>query len=206
VEHGRRSIEKGSKSFRLASRLFEPRLRDDVWLLYAWCRHCDDEIDGQDHGFALADVDEAERRRRLARLRRLTQQALGGEPVENPAFAAFARVARHHRIDPNWPLELLDGFAMDVDAARYACIEDTLRYCWGVAGTVGVMMAQIMGASTPETLRRAQDLGLAFQLTNIVRDIVEDAGAGRVYLPADWLAEAGVAASADAIADAANEA
>lgn len=205
VAHSRQSIEKGSRSFRLASRLFPPRLRDDVWLLYAWCRHCDDEIDGQDHGFAGPRVlDAEERRRRLDRLRRLTLDALAGAPADDPAFAAFSRVAQVHRIGPDWPLELLDGFAMDVEHAQYPGIEDTLLYCWGVAGTVGVMMAQIMGAQAPQTLQRAQDLGLAFQLTNIVRDIVEDAATGRVYLPQSWLADAGVSASPDAVAAEAN--
>jgi phytoene synthase len=83
---------------------------------------------------------------------------------------------------------------MDVGGRRYQTIEDTLDYCWHVAGVVGAMMAIVMGVKPGDlvTLRRAQDLGLAFQLTNIARDIVEDAQNGRVYLPADWLTEAGV--------------
>ncbi|MCU0759427.1 MAG: phytoene/squalene synthase family protein [Steroidobacteraceae bacterium] len=208
-----RSIARGSSSFHAASRLFEPRIRDDVWLLYAWCRHCDDEVDGQDHGHrpaataagaVAAEPDAATRARRFESLRRRTLAALAGDAVEDPAFLALQRVARAHRIDSRWPADLLEGFAMDVAGHRFATVEDTLAYCWGVAGVVGVMMALVMGARDPAVLRRAQDLGLAFQLTNICRDVVEDARAGRVYLPAELLARHGVAPTPAAVADPAN--
>jgi phytoene synthase len=86
---------------------------------------------------------------------------------------------------------------MDVAGRSYQTLEDTLDYCWHVAGVVGTMMAIVMGVAPGDivTLRRAQDLGLGFQLTNIARDIIEDARNGRVYLPADWLAQAGVPVS-----------
>ena len=81
---------------------------------------------------------------------------------------------------------------MDVQGYRYQTLDDTLLYCYRVAGVVGLMMARVMGAEAEPTLDRACDLGLAFQLTNIARDIVEDAQIGRVYLPAEWLAEVGI--------------
>lgn len=202
----RESIVRGSKSFRSASRLFGPEVREDAWLLYAWCRRCDDEIDGQDHGHGHESLTSEEQRRRLERLYDLTRKALAGEPTADDTFAAFQRVARRHRLPPQWPLDLIDGFAMDVERRRYRTIEDVMAYCWHVAGVVGVMMARVMGVTDPEVLRRAQDLGLAFQLTNIARDVVEDAGHGRVYLPSDWLVEAGVEPTAAAVADPANRA
>jgi phytoene synthase len=101
-------------------------------------------------------------------------------------------VALRHRIAPRFAFDHLAGFAMDVDGARYETIDDTLRYCYHVAGVVGLMMASIMGAHEPRVLDRACDLGLAFQLTNIARDIVEDARMGRCYVPAQWLREAGI--------------
>ncbi len=201
VAHCRRSIARGSTSFDAASRLFEPRLRRDVWLLYAWCRHCDDLVDQQDHGGRPAPMDEVARHARFDALRATTAAALGGAPVEEPAMLALQRVARAHRIEPRWPCDLLDGFAMDVAGRGFASLEGTLAYCWGVAGVVGVMMALMMGARDPAVLRRAQDLGLAFQLTNICRDVIEDAQAGRVYLPANLLARRGVAATPAAIVD-----
>ncbi|CAN5159383.1 phytoene/squalene synthase family protein [soil metagenome] len=198
------SIVKGSKSFRSASRLFEAEVREDAWLLYAWCRRCDDEIDGQDHGFGHEDLSPEEQQRRLTRLYDLTRRALAGEAMDDQTFAAFQRVALRHRLPERWPLDLLDGFAMDVQHREYRTIEDVMAYCWHVAGVVGVMMARVMHVTDGAVLRRAQDLGLAFQLTNISRDVIADAQDGRVYLPAQWLAEAGIEPTAQAVADPAN--
>lgn len=200
------SIVKGSKSFRSASRLFDPQVREDAWLLYAWCRRCDDEIDGQDHGHGQEAISRPEQERRLARLYDLTRRALAGETMSDPTFAAFQRVALRHHLPERWPLDLIDGFAMDVEQRPYRTLEDVLSYCWHVAGVVGVMMARVMGASDPLVLRRAQDLGLAFQLTNISRDVIEDAENGRVYLPSEWLVEAGLEPTPQAVADPANRA
>lgn len=190
----RETIQKGSQSFAAAAALFDPQTRADAEMLYAWCRHCDDVIDGQDLGHDRQVLDQAEVETRLAGLYAQTRAALAGEPTDDPAFAAFREVARRRDLPDRYPNELIDGFAMDVAGRRYETIEDTLDYCWHVAGVVGVMMAIVMGVrpNDLETLRRAQDLGLAFQLTNIARDIVEDARNDRIYLPADWLARAGV--------------
>ncbi len=206
LEASKASIVKGSKSFRSASRLFDPEVREDAWLLYAWCRACDDAIDGQDHGHGHEELAPEEQRRRLEGLYDQTRRALAGEAMADPTFAAFQRVAQRHRLPDRWPLDLIDGFAMDVDHRVYRTIDDVMAYCWHVAGVVGVMMARVMGASDAEVLRRAQDLGLAFQLTNIARDVVEDAENDRVYLPADWLVEAGLEPTAGAVADPANRA
>jgi phytoene synthase len=200
VAHSEAAITKGSTSFSLASRLFGKALREDVWQLYAWCRHCDDVIDGQDHGGASVALTNEDRRSRLQTLQAQTVAALAGEPVDDPAFQAFQRVALKHRLPSQWPLELIDGFSMDVDARRYETDAETLTYCWGVAGVVGVMMAVIMGAGQDnQVLRRAQDLGLAFQITNICRDIREDAQNSRVYLPADRLAAVGIEVTPDGV-------
>jgi phytoene synthase len=190
----RETIQKGSQSFAAAAALFDPQTRADAEMLYAWCRHCDDVIDGQALGHDREMVDQAEVEQRLVDLYARTRAALAGEPMDDPAFAAFREVARRRAIPEAYPIALIDGFAMDVEGRRYETIEDTLDYCWHVAGVVGVMMAIVMGVKPGDlaTLRRAQDLGLAFQLTNIARDIVEDAQNDRVYLPADWLAQAGV--------------
>lgn len=198
-------MDKGSTSFRTAARLFDAELREDVWQLYAWCRRCDDAIDGQDHGGASALLSVATRRERLRMLRAETRAALAGETVVDPAFIAFQRVALKHQLPEQWPLELLDGFAMDVEGATYETAEETLAYCWGVAGVVGVMVALIMGVRDRHVLRRAQDLGLAFQLSNICRDVREDAENGRVYLPAESLRTAGVAATPEALLNPLNQ-
>ena len=185
-EASRQSIEAGSKSFAAAARLFDPGTRDSARLFYAWCRHCDDVIDGQAGGLGRVERDGTPAER-LAMLERRTREALAGLPQQDPAFAAFARVAAKHRIPAQLPLDILDGFRMDVEERSYATLDDLLAYCYGVAGAVGVTMAIIMGVEPGNraVLDRACDLGLAFQLTNIARDVMDDARLGRVYLPAE---------------------
>jgi phytoene synthase len=194
VATSRETIRKGSKSFAAAAALFDAETRADAEMLYAWCRHCDDVIDGQALGHGMAAPDMATAHQRLTTLYARTRSALAGEPTADPDFAAFQRVALRRHIPEAYAIQLLDGFAMDVTARRYETLEDTLDYCWHVAGVVGVMMALVMGVGPDDlpTLRRAQDLGLAFQLTNIARDVIEDAANGRIYLPGAWLAEAGI--------------
>jgi phytoene synthase len=121
-----------------------------------------------------------------------TAAALRGERTEDPIFEALRRVVQRHDIPHRHPQELLQGFAMDVRDRQYETIGDTLEYCYHVAGVVGVMMAMIMGARDPKVLDRASDLGLAFQLTNIARDVIDDARVGRVYVPAELLRQHGI--------------
>ena len=191
IAFSRERIERGSKSFAGAARLFSPEVRASAYMLYAWCRHCDDEIDGQELGFNTADARGAASAETLARLREKTLAAVAGRVTE-PIFLALQTVLAKHAIPSKYPLDLLEGMAMDVRRQEYRTLEDTLTYSYHVAGCVGVMMAMIMGVRDQATLERACDLGLAFQLTNIARDVAADAGVGRVYLPGDWLAEAGV--------------
>jgi phytoene synthase len=192
LDHATQTIAVGSKSFAAAARLFDVRTRRGVLMLYAWCRHCDDVVDGQELGHNSVAQTPAEAQRQLELLREQTRRAYAGEKPDDPAFAAFQDVALHHAIAPRYAYDHLAGFAMDVAGTHYETVDDVLRYCYHVAGVVGLMMASIMGARDEATLDRACDLGLAFQLTNIARDIVEDARMGRCYLPAAWLREAGI--------------
>jgi len=184
-------IEKGSKSFALAAKLLPRDTRYDAMMLYAWCRHCDDVIDDQMLGFASETASAETPAERLERLREKTKAALEGR-ADEPVFIALGRVAGKHGMPERHPMELLSGFEMDVNGRVYETLEDTLDYCYHVAGVVGVMMAMIMGVRERQTLNRASDLGIAFQLTNISRDVVEDAKGGRCYLPRAWLREAGI--------------
>lgn len=185
-------IAKGSKSFAAAAKLFAPATRTDAVMLYAWCRHADDLIDGQDLGHdQQADFTEGQAER-LKELRRHTDAALNGDAVDDPVFEALRQVVSRNRIPHRHPRELIGGFEMDVEQRIYRTADDTLDYCYHVAGVVGVMMAMIMGVRDDLVLDRACDLGLAFQLTNIARDIIDDARAGRVYLPSVWLEETGL--------------
>lgn len=185
----RTMIVTGSKSFSLAARLFPPATRDAAFFLYGWCRYCDDETDEHRADSAAA------RLKRVAALIAETRSALADEPQQNPVFVALHHVVRRYRIPQHYPLELLQGMAMDARRERYETLDDLLLYCYRVAGVVGLMMAHVMGVSDERALRNAAHLGIAMQLTNIARDIVDDAAADRVYLPLSWLEEAGMPAA-----------
>ena len=189
VAHARESIARGSKSFALASKLFDRRTRERAWLLYAWARKCDDIADGQEHGGQMRGV--ADGQARLSSIRVLTAAALRGEATGDPAFDGFGLVMRECRIPERYAHDLIEGFALDAREWRPRSEVDMLRYCYHVAGTVGCMMAVLMGVDPDDdaTLDRACDLGLAFQLANIARDISEDEAADRCYLPEEWLVE-----------------
>lgn len=197
VEAARKSIRKGSKSFAAASRLFDRTTRERVWLLYAWCRACDDIADEQDHGRAARAVPLGTRQApqdRLATIRTLTELAMAGETTGTPAFDALGQLRREVPIADALIEDVLAGFALDAAEWRPRSEADMLRYCYHVAGAVGVIMALVMGvdAGDEDTLDRACDLGIAFQLANIVRDVWEDDAHGRCYLPEEWLAEADI--------------
>ncbi|WP_246350331.1 phytoene/squalene synthase family protein [Sphingobium boeckii] len=174
----------------MASRLFDRVTRERAWLLYAWCRKCDDLADGQDYG-GVMNTHHAEVEAAFEEIRSKTESALVGETVGDPAFDALGIVVRECAIPHHLPRDLVQGFAMDAAEWRPRTEQDLLTYCYHVAGVVGVMMAIVMGVDPDDqdTLDRACDLGLAFQLANIARDISEDAAGGRCYLPQDWLTE-----------------
>ncbi len=189
VEAARVSIARGSRSFAAASKLFDKPTRERAWLLYSWCRACDDIADGQDHGHGMTVVDDP--MARLARLSVLTELALAGEPTGEPPFEALRLVVAETGLPHGFARDHIAGFALDAEGWRPKTEDDLLRYCYHVAGVVGCMMAVVMGVDPHDeaTLDRACDLGLAFQLANIARDIDEDASVGRCYLPTDWLVE-----------------
>lgn len=204
VARAEATINAGSKSFRFSSRLFDRRTRERSWLLYAWCRACDDLADGQILGHeAQAPADPAAR---LALIRRQTERALAGQATGETPFDALALVVRECGIPHRFVHDHVEGFALDAAGWRPQSEADLLRYCYHVAGAVGCMMAVLMGVAADDeaTLDRAADLGIAFQLANIARDLVEDARVGRVYLPSDWLEEAGLT-DADLTTDGARE-
>ncbi|MXO73136.1 phytoene/squalene synthase family protein [Altererythrobacter buctensis] len=184
------SIAKGSKSFARASQLFDRQTRERAQLLYAWCRRCDDIADGQDHGGELHH-DGSDAKDRVEAMRVLTHRAIDGQPTADLAFDALGQVASECGLTHEMADDVIDGFALDADEWRPRTEGDLMRYCFHVAGAVGVMMARVMGvpADDEETLDRACDLGLAFQLGNIARDVSEDDAGGRCYLPVEWLVE-----------------
>jgi phytoene synthase len=177
----RQMIRDGSKTFYTASLLLPQRVCDAARSLYAFCRVADDLVDRSSDSRAAVD-------HLLSRLDRIYR----GEPHDQPADRAFADVAHRFAIPREIPEALIEGFAWDAGGRRYETLADLHAYAVRVAGTVGAMMSLVMQVRDPYAIARACDLGIAMQLTNICRDVGEDAGNGRVYLPLEWLAEAGV--------------
>ncbi|MBX9761211.1 MAG: phytoene/squalene synthase family protein [Beijerinckiaceae bacterium] len=175
----------GSKSFYAASLLLPRRLRRDVYSLYAFCRLADDEVDLG--GGPVAAV---------ALLRERLEALYAGAPADGPVERAFAALVARRGIPMDLPAALIEGFAWDAEERRHETLSDVRAYGVRVAGVVGMMMTLLMGVRSAEALARACDLGVAMQLTNIARDVGEDARSGRLYLPREWFAQEGIDADA----------
>ncbi|MGD2135595.1 MAG: phytoene/squalene synthase family protein [Gemmatimonadales bacterium] len=171
----------GSRSFHAASLLLPRRVRHAAAAVYAFCRVADDAVDGGDLTHAT-----------LSALHRRLDRIFAGEGLDDPVDRALTGVVIRHAL-PRRPFELLlEGFQWEWEARRYDTIDDVRAYAVRVAGSVGALMALLLGRRDLPTLSRAVDLGVAMQLTNIARDVGEDARRGRLYLPHSWLRDAGL--------------
>jgi phytoene synthase len=171
----------GSRTFFAASLVLPKSVRGPATGLYAFCRMADDAIDfGQDRAAALDDL-----RARLDAL-------YSGKPRDIAADRAFADSVARHLIPKAFPCALLEGFEWDSTNRRYDNLSQLKAYGVRVAGTVGAMMALVMNVRSRALVARACDLGVAMQLTNIARDVGEDARCGRLYLPLDWMRAANI--------------
>ncbi len=181
MEHCRDAIRTGSHSFHAASRLLPGAVRDPALALYAFCRLADDSVD------EVADKAPA-----VLALRDRLERAFAGRPINAPADRAFTRVIEAYDMPRALPEALLEGLAWDAQGRRYDDLSGLRSYSARVAAAVGAMMCVLMRVRDADALARACDLGVAMQLTNIARDVGEDARAARLYLPIDWFAEAGL--------------
>lgn len=186
VAEAGKTLARNSRAFALAARLLDRPSRERIALLYAWCRHCDE----------LADEtgDPADAVQWLEAIRVLTRRALEGHPTADIAFDSFGQVAKETGLTADMAEDVLEGFALDVAGWRPRTEADLMRYCYHVAGAVGVMAARALGVpdGDHETLDRACDFGLFFELVNMARNMGADDAADRNYLPVEWLAEAGI--------------
>lgn len=174
-------LEGGSRTFHAASKVLPRRVSDPAIALYAFCRLADDAVDLGDNRMAAVE-----------RLKDRLDRAYRGQPMDQAADRAFADVVARFSIPREVPEALLEGLAWDAEGRRYETLPELYAYAARVAGTVGAMMTLVMGQREPGIVARACDLGLAMQLTNIARDVGEDARAGRLYLPLSWLRDAGI--------------
>jgi phytoene synthase len=180
-----KAVQSGSSFY--YSFLFLPaERRRAITALYAFCREVDDTVD------ECTDVSIA--RNKLAWWRKEIKAMLDGSST-HPVTKALAPHMQTYSLDGKHLIAIIDGMEMDLDQTRYLDYAGLKRYCWHVAGVVGILSASIFGATRPETLQYAEKLGLAFQLTNIIRDVGEDARKGRIYLPVNELQQFNVTAA-----------
>ena len=181
MAHCEEAIRHGSLSFHAASRALPKLVREPALALYAFCRLADDEVDLK-----------ADKAPAVLALQERMEAAFAGEPMDTPMDRAFAAMVRQHDMPKELPQALLEGLAWDAQERRYETLSDVRSYSARVASAVGAMMCVLMGVRDRNALARACDLGVAMQLTNISRDVGEDALEGRLYLPMEWLSQAGI--------------
>jgi phytoene synthase len=173
---------KGSKSFYFATRFFPPHLAQAAYGVYWFCRSTDDIVD--------ENPDLPAARRELEAWREQLVAVMNGQTVDSPVLMLFEHTRRQTGFPEQYPLELIEGMRMDLERARYANFTELRLFCYRVASVVGLMMSHVIGFRG-DALTYAEELGIAMQLTNILRDLGEDADRGRIYLPADELARFG---------------
>lgn len=175
--HCQELTKREARNFYYGFVLLPPAKRQAICASYAFARRCDDIVDD--------DLEPEEKARELAEYRRRLEQCLHGRS-SGPVFLALQDTILRYRIPPEYFWELIDGVEMDLTVRRYSTFADLRRYCYGVASTVGLISIEIFGYRDGQQARQhAEDLGIALQLTNILRDIREDAERDRVYIPQD---------------------
>ncbi len=199
-----------AKSFYFAAKFLPARKQKPIYALYALCRHVDDEVDEAEISSAAEAVRAVEKwKQKLNAVyknsekiqlqtgdNKLQKELSGAEQMpgdeQNLILLAWADLLKTYKIPQNLPLELMKGVLMDMHVKRYETFAELYVYCYRVASTVGLMSSEIFGYEKPETLRYAESLGIAMQLTNILRDVKEDAEIDRIYLPREDLRRFGV--------------
>lgn len=180
VSVARQTLATHAKTFQFASVLLSASQRDDAAVVYAFCRAADDAVDERR---TISDARDE--------LDQMRGELLGSRPA-SPLVGAYLDVCERRGIPVVAAEQLLLGVESDLDVVRFASDRDLVRYSYRVAGTVGLMMCGVIGVNDPEATPFALDLGIAMQITNICRDVLEDAQRGRMYVPTERLEEQGV--------------
>lgn len=167
-----------AKSFYFASQVLPEAKRNAAYAIYAFCRYADNIVDAGN-----TNNDNTRALRRLSALRDQLRYAYTHSPQMDPKLHAFRDTVMTYRIPQTYFLDLLRGVEMDLSKSTYRTFEELCEYCYCVASVVGLMMTRVFGSTHPDAERHAIDLGIAMQLTNILRDVGEDQRMGRCYLP-----------------------
>ena len=185
-EYCQQKTAQSGSSFYYSFLFLPPERRRAITALYAFCREVDDTVDEA--------TDQSVARIKLAWWRNEVAQMYSGTPT-HPVMLALKPHLAPYDLKQEHLQAIIDGMEMDLDQSRYLDYPNLKKYCWHVAGVVGILSASIFGVTNPQTLKYAETLGLAFQLTNIIRDVGEDARKGRIYLPVNELQQFGVTAA-----------
>lgn len=185
-EYCQQKTAQSGSSFYYSFLFLPPERRRAITALYAFCREVDDTVD--------ETTDQSVARIKLAWWRNEVTQMYTGTPT-HPVMLALQPHVQPYDLKQEHLQAIIDGMEMDLDQSRYLDYPNLKKYCWHVAGVVGILSASIFGVTSPQTLKYAETLGLAFQLTNIIRDVGEDARKGRIYLPINELQQFGVTAA-----------
>jgi phytoene synthase len=185
-EYCQQKTAQSGSSFYYSFLFLPPDRRRAITALYAFCREVDDTVD--------ETSDQSVARIKLAWWRNEVTQMYTGTPT-HPVMLALQPHIAPYDLKQEHLQAIIDGMEMDLDQSRYLDYPNLKKYCWHVAGVVGILSASIFGVTNPRTLKYAETLGLAFQLTNIIRDVGEDARKGRIYLPINELQQFNVTAA-----------
>ncbi|SMO79284.1 phytoene/squalene synthase family protein [Fodinibius sediminis] len=191
----RQITRKHAKTFYMATRFLPNHKQRGIFAIYSLCRYVDDLVDEaedlvENHQLSRGDIE-----RRLDAWKQKLRDTYDGKSFDNPILIAFSDVLRRHHIPIELPFELMDGVCMDLFKNRYASFDELYDYSFKVASIVGLMTTRVFGYRSNEALGYAVDLGIAMQLTNILRDVGEDLKKDRIYLPQDELKKFGVSES-----------
>lgn len=188
----RKITREHAKTFYMATRFLPNEKQRAVFAIYALCRYVDDLIDETEDLVVQYKMDYSGIQSRVNRWKTMLQDTYDGEMVNNAILVAFSDVLKSKNIPIELPFELIDGVCMDLYKKRYRTFDELREYSYKVASTVGLMVSEVFGYRSEEALDRAVDLGIAMQLTNILRDVGEDLLKNRIYLPEEDLERFGV--------------
>jgi phytoene synthase len=181
-----------ARTFYLATRFLPNRKQRGIFAIYALCRYMDNLVDGMEDLVQAEKIQPSELPGIIADWKKKLIETFSGTTYNDPILMAMQHVLLDYSVPLQHPLDLLDGVTQDLSKKSYANFDELYDYCYKVASVVGLMTSEVFGYSDPKALVYAEYLGIAMQLTNILRDVKEDAAMGRIYLPEDEMKQFGV--------------
>lgn len=185
--HCRNITRSHAKTFYLATRFLPNEKQRSIFAIYGLCRYVDDLIDESEDLITMSKINEADARPIMDDFQRKLEEAYVTKHSDNLILLAFSDTLKNFDIPMKYPIELMEGVCMDLHTNRYQTFDQLYGYCYKVASVVGLMTSEVFGYDDPKAIGHAIDLGIAMQLTNILRDIGEDLERDRVYLPKEEL-------------------